>query len=210
LLKLKVVNILFGGFVLLAILTGCASKLVVETTVDVPETLVEEIPVDAAIYFPDATRNHEYVEASRDGKAWSITTGSSQVALLNQVFESMFASTSSVESVEDALAGYDLVIIPELQDMQFSLPGKTRLGFYEVWMQYEFTIKLPDGTSIAMFPVNGYGTAPTAFFLGNEEGILKAANTAFRELGAKLVVRFNGNTDIQKWLSSRKDKNEDS
>ncbi|TDF35131.1 hypothetical protein EYS14_22405 [Alteromonadaceae bacterium M269] len=194
----------------MASLTGCANKLVVETTVNVPKTLAEEIPADVAIYFPDTTRNHAYVEPSRDGKDWSITTGPSQVALLNQVFESMFASTSSVENIEDVLSEHDLVIIPELQDMQFSLPSKTHLGFYEVWMQYEFSIKLSDGTSIAMFPVNGYGTAPTAFLTSNDEGIQQAANTAFRELGAKLVVRFNDNIEIQKWLSSRKDQNEDS
>ncbi len=206
---MNVVNTFFNGFVLLVVLTGCASKLIVETIVDVPETLIEEIPADVAIYFPDTTRNHEYVEPSRDGKTWSITTGPSQVALLNQVFESMFTSTSAVEKVEDAVTGYDLVIIPELQDMQFSLPRKTRLGFYEVWMQYEFSVSLPDGTSIAMFPISGYGTAPTAFFAGDDEGILQAANTAFRELGAKLVVKFDNNTDIQKWLSSRVDNNED-
>lgn len=203
---MNVVKILFGGFVLLVVLTGCASKLVVETTVDVPETLAEEIPIDVAIFFPEATRNHEHVEASRDGKTWSITTGPSQVALLSQVFESMFTSTSAVEDIKDVSIAHDLVITPELQDMQFSLPSKTRLGFYEVWMQYEFSINLPDGKSIAMFPVNGYGTSQTLLFTGNDEGIRQAANAAFRELGAKLVVSFNNNADIQKWLSSQKDK----
>jgi hypothetical protein len=210
LFKLKVINILFGGFVLLVVLTGCASKLVVDTIVDVPDTLTEEIPADVAIYFPETTRNHEYIETSREGKAWSINTGPSQVALLNQVFESMFASTNSVENIDDALAEYDLIIVPELQDMQFSLPSKTRLGVYEVWMQYQFSVSLPDGTSIAMFPVNGYGTSATAAFTGNTEGIQQAANAAFRELGAKLVVRFNDNIDIQKWLLSQKGKHEDS
>ena len=72
-------------FLSLMLLGGCASSITLETSANVPEPLVQPYPLKAAIYFPEATRNHVYKADNRDGRNWSVSTGASQVALFSKL-----------------------------------------------------------------------------------------------------------------------------
>lgn len=185
------------------VLVGCASSGVkLETSANVPEPLINPYPFHAAIYFPEATRGHHYQQDDRDGKPWSVRTGASQTALFKQIAKSMFSATSVVKTLEEAKQDYDVVLIPRISDMQFAVPRETGLDHFEVWIEYEMLVTRPEGKAIAIIPFKGYGKSPKAFFTDDSKGLYEAASLAFRDLGAKFIVSFIQNPDIQKWRLS--------
>lgn len=187
---------------LVCLLSGCASSLVFETSSHIPQPLFEPLPVNAAVVFEQALREHVYLENSEDRQNWSISTGASQVKLFNEVFASLFASISSFETLNEVPLGFDLSIEPKLKDMQLALPQETRLNNYEVWLQYEILVYRADGSELTRMMINGYGQSPSDFFSKNESGLSDAAEKAFRDLGAKIFTQFSVNPDIKTWLSA--------
>lgn len=185
------------------LLSGCASSLVFETNSHIPTPLFEPLPIEAAVVFDQALREHVYLENSKDRQNWSISTGASQVKLFNEVFESLFSSVSSYESLDEIPSNVELSIEPRLKDIQFALPKETRLNNYEVWLQYEILVYSEDGNELTRMMINGYGQSPSDFFSRNESGLSDAAQKAFRDLGAKLFANFSANPDIKTWLSSK-------
>ena len=192
--------------VLLSGLSGCASKLMVETSVNVPVPLIQKLSLNVAIDYPEATRNHVYKNPDRDGTQWSIATGASQIQLIDHISQAMFSSVQTLSASaavnNDSATAFDLILVPALQDMQFSLPHKTGFEFYDAWVRYEITVKQPDGSVIATFPLTGYGNSAKHFFSTDKEGLRDASNLAFRDLGAKLILTFKQHPDIKRWLAA--------
>lgn len=190
-------------FVSVIILSGCARSLVLETSaVSVPAPLVQALPFSAAVYFPDATRQHKYEDASRHGLSWSVATGTSHVSLFNQILKPMFSSTNEITDLKNVASEHDVVLIPKVLDMQFALPQETHLGYYEVWISYELSVMQPQGNTIATIPFRGYGKSGKQFLGKDDEGLRNAANMAFRDLGAKFIVSFLQNPQINTWRLS--------
>ncbi|MCZ6803235.1 MAG: hypothetical protein O7D86_04690 [Proteobacteria bacterium] len=171
---------------------------------DVPVPLITQHPLDIAVFYEKELREHVYLENTEDRKNWSISTGASQLELFDQILSSLFKNINNITNLKTAsTSSYDAIIIPKLMEMQFALPIETQSELYEVWVKYDVYIQHLNGDVIATLPLTGYGKMQTALFKNEKEGLKTAANLAFRDVGAKLVIQFQSSPEIQQWLSSK-------
>ena len=188
----------------LFVLASCKQSFNLQTQSDVPVPLVTQLPLNMGVYYKDEFRNYVYTENSEDRQNWSIDSGSSQVALFDQVLPSMFANTTQVNGLDASVgSNVDAILVPQVEEMQFSLPRETRSEFYEAWIKYKIALHDNKGDIIAEWPVTGYGKSSTEFLKSRDKGMLAAVNSAFRDIGAKLSLNFTKVNPIRQWLASK-------
>lgn len=196
-------------FILCSILlTACGQSFIVETTLDIPQPVPSRLPLKIAVLYEPKFREHTYIENNEDRVNWSIKIGPSQVQLFDLILPAMFTSIEQIEQLSNTEGQhYDAVIIPEIVDIQFALPFETKSTIHEAWIKYAIHIQQTTGTEITTIHVIGYGKSPNKtsikFLLNEKEGLLYATNQAYRDLAAKIIVTFQSNTDIQRWLASK-------
>jgi hypothetical protein len=194
-------------FILCSILlTACGQSFIVETSLDVPQPVPSPLPLKMAVLYEPQLREYTYTENNEDRINWSIKIGPSQVQLFDLILPAMFTSIDHIEQSSNTEGqGYDAIIIPEIKDIQFALPFETKSTLHETWIKY--AIQQTNGIEITTMHVIGYGKSSNKtsikFMLNEKEGLLYATNQAFRDLAAKIIVTFQSNSDIQKWLVSK-------
>ena len=196
------VSILMAGLVL--VMTGCASSLTLETRLDVPVPLTTQMPLTVAVYYPDEFSNYAYTEDTEDRPSWSIQCGTSQVDLFDRVLSSMFANVVQVDGVSyQGSQPPDIILVPEVEDMQFALPQETRTDLYEAWIKYRILLYYPDGRRVGEWPIHGYGKTTTELMKGRDEGLNMAINSAFRDIGAKFTIGFGRSDPFRQWQADK-------
>lgn len=185
------------------ILTACNQGLVINTAADLPTPLTNQYPLNVAVIYDDTLREYVYSEDSEDRQNWNISIGSSQVDLFNKILPPLFKSIEVLNSTNTINSTYDAIISPKLIEIQFALPIETQIDLYEVWVKYDIAIQDSEGNIITTLPLSGYGKTPIKFFIQDEEGIATAANQAYRDAGAKLILAFESNPRIKQWLASK-------
>ena len=76
-------------------LAGCASAVVVES--DFPTPLVETLPLAVGLYYEPELKDFIHAEALPRSSTWTIDLGDANVAMLQPVYDAMFASTREIE-----------------------------------------------------------------------------------------------------------------
>ncbi len=184
-----------------ALTWGCVSSVVVLS--EFPTPLVEPLPVSVGILFDEELTNYVHVEDLPQRSAWTIDLGDANIAMLEPLFDAMFAETERVDSVPagESAAGLDGVLQPRLERFEFDVPIGERDQFVEVWMQYLLTLYEPDGSVVISWPVSGYGKAELT--RQREDSVRRAAIVAMREVGASISTRFADQPDVSYWLQER-------
>lgn len=200
----KVLTLLFC----LMLLTACEQSMILETSLDIPDPIETKMPLNMAIYYDPALREYTYTENNDDRMNWSISIGPSQIAIFDKVLPSMFSSIFTIQNMDEASNNnYDAIIIPELKDIQFALPVETKTEIHETWIKYIVRIQESNGKPITDLNLTGYGKSPPntsiEFLLDDREGLIISTNNAYRDLAAKIIVSFQSNPDIKRWLSSK-------
>ena len=188
----------------LLVLVGCTSSLTLEPKIEVPAPLTSPLPLQVGVHYPEAFRQHVYTENSADRENWTIKTGAAHVALFDRVLSSVFADLVHVE--ENPLQGHpalDVVVVPEIVDMQFALPQETRTDLYEVWIKYSVVFYDQDGRSMEEWPISGYGKTSVEMFKSRDDGLNGAMLSAFRDVGAKLTLGFANRPAIRQLLADK-------
>ena len=188
------------------LLTGCGgTKLVV--TGDFPDPLVDPIPLKMGTYFPEEFSNYEFVQErdKRGGAAISIDSGRSQVKLFQRVFGSYFQTVRALDGLpeDQVLDGLDGIIVPEVAQLQVSVPSETKTKVYEVWIKYNMNLYQPDGVKVLTWPVTAYGKTPKRFMKTREIALQQAFVVALRDAGAHFVSRFDRLPLVKEWLAAR-------
>lgn len=184
---------------LAALVTGCASSVVVET--DFPTPLVEPLPVRMGVIFPEELYNFIHSESIPQQSTWTIDLGDANIAMLEPLFNSMFAETLNVGDVpvgQAEMGRVDGVLRPVLEKFEFDVPIGERDEFVEVWMQYKLTLYKPTGEVVTEWPVSGYGKAELDG--KREAAVQRAAIVAMREVGAAISTQFAAQPDVNFWL----------
>ena len=184
-----------------AVMAGCSSAVVVESTFPTP--LVEPLPVRVGLIFDDELYDYIHSEAIPQRSTWTIDLGDANIAMLQPLLESMFMEATMVESVPLSganLGRLDGVVEPVLEKFEFDIPGE-RDEFVEVWMQYMITLYQPDGRIVVQWPVSGYGKYETGG--RREDAVERAAIVAMREVGATISTKFAEQPDVGYWLEER-------
>ncbi len=189
---------------ILFMLSACEQSLTLETKTDVPTPLALKLPLDMGVYYDDKFRNYIYEEDSEDRPKWAIKSGASQVQLFDRVLPSMFQSITHMDSISVApAANIDGILVPEVEEMQFSLPSETRSDLYEVWIKYRLKLLDSKDGVVAEWPVTGYGKSSTEFLKSRDKGLQAAINSAFRDAGAKFALTFAKIPAVQQWLAGK-------
>ena len=192
---------------LLTFTCGCSQSLALKVESEVPMPLISKIPINMGVYYDENFRNYTYRENTPDRENWSIESGSSQIALFNQILPSMFREVIEIDSMPAAgtVTGVKAVLVPSIEEMQFSLPQETRLDMYEAWIKYKIRLLDTNGNLISEWPLTAYGKTETAFMKNREQGLNGAMELALRDAGAKLALGFPEIVEVKDWLATHTD-----
>ncbi len=201
-------NRLIYAVSLLLILTACEQSMTLRVESEIPTPVVERMPVKIGVFYQDELRNYVSEENSDERPNWKIESGSSHVALFEQILSSMFQEVTEVTGTTTA-ATVDAVLAPRVAEMQFALPAETKTDFYEAWVKYDMELYNQDGSRIANWSVTGYGKSSTEFMKSRDKGLNAAVNQALRDAGAKLALGFPKVGEISVWLEQKDKKSAD-
>ena len=193
---------------LLLIMTACEQSMSLRVESEIPIPVIERMPVKMGVFYQDALRNYVNEENSDDRPNWKIESGSSHLALFEQILSSMFQEVTEVAGTT-ATATVDAVLAARVAEMQFALPAETKTDFYEAWVKYDMELHDPDGSRIANWSVTGYGKSSTEFMKSRDKGLNAAVNQALRDAGAKIALGFPMVAEISAWLEQKDQKSAD-
>ncbi|GAB1261363.1 hypothetical protein [Aurantivibrio plasticivorans] len=210
-LMIKVPNIarIASAALLYCLLSGCANTLLVEG--DFPDPLIEPIPINVGVHFSDDFESFQYTEESNDRDKWIIVLGDTQQHLFEIIFRGMFSSLHSIDSSppwestreRDFLKDIDIVLIPQVNEFQYTLPSETKINVYEVWIQYNIKAYTATGDLLADWILTAYGKTPDGFMQSSEGALNQAIVVALRDAGANLALNFKQVPELRAWLAER-------
>ncbi len=182
-------------------LAGCNQEVVVQTTF--PDPLVNEIELDAGVYYAEELKNYDYSEDLPGDVSWSFTLGEANVKMFNRALGALFQELVPVDQpggVGEPFDRVDLVVAPKVEAFEFSLPRQSRSDQYAVWIKYTIAILEPDGTLFTEWPVSAYGQADSRLFRGG--GAMEAAVVrAMRDAIANIVIGLPEEPNVKAALS---------
>ncbi|MCY3751443.1 MAG: hypothetical protein OXG54_08620 [Gammaproteobacteria bacterium] len=184
---------------LLLILAACEQSMSLRVDSEIPTPVIARMPVTMGVLYQDELRNYVYEENSDERPNWKIDSGSSHIALFEQILGSMFEQTKEVAGT-DSDATVDAVLAPSVAEMQFALPAETKSDFYEAWIKYDVELYNRDGSPIANWSVTGYGKSSTEFMKSRDKGLNAAVNQALRDAGARFALGFSRVEEVGAWL----------
>lgn len=195
----------FAKYALLAVATVLAAcSHTVSVDGQYPQPIGDAHPLTVGIYLSDDFRKFTYKENRDDRDEWNINTGRAQENLFETVLGSMFRETINLNQYPaDLPSDVDLVIVPEVRELQFTMPRETRVNIFEVWIKYDMHAYNPQGDAVAEWVITAYGKTPTAFLKTQEAALAQAINVALRDAGATLYTGFERVPEMQAFLASK-------
>ncbi len=186
------------------LLAGCGPAHVIVQG-DFPPPLIDPLPVKIGVWYDEPFSHHEFREEAKNPaeSSWIVQTGAAQLQMWNTLLDGMFADLTLVSAKpasEQPSTGVDAVLIPHVEQLQYSIPAQTNVKVYEIWMRYRFELVSPEGESIAEWSMPAYGKTPTAFLQSDEAAVNLAAIMALRDAGANFATSFQRVPAIQDWL----------
>jgi len=189
---------------LLIALLAAACSHTVQVSGTYPQPVGQQHPLTVGIYLSEEFRNFTYHEDSEDREEWNINTGRAQKNLFETVLGAMFTETISLSQYPQNLPGnIELVIVPEVRELQFTMPRETRVNIFEVWIKYDMHAYNQQGESVANWVITAYGKTPTAFLKSQEDALAQAINVALRDAGATLYTGFGTVPELQALLANK-------
>lgn len=193
-------KIILLALTLLAV--GCAHTVRVDG--EFPRPVGPQHPLTVGIFMSEEFRQYNYHEDSEDRDEWNISTGKAQKNLFETVLGSMFQETIPLSQFPQAVpSDVELVLVPEIRELQFTMPRETRVNIFEVWIKYDMHAYDPQGESVASWVITAYGKTPTAFLQSREEALAQAINVALRDAGATLYTGFVRVPELQALLANK-------
>ena len=169
--------------------------------------------------YTDEFANHEFFDEAvgRNESKWVVKTGEAQVEFWNTLLGGMFSKLIVLNNADDFRkhkGEVDAVLIPRVEELQYTIPLHTNIKVYEIWMRYGFRLAaiedihgakdgglhyLPDH-EISDFNLTAYGKTPTAFLQSDETAVNLAAVVALRDAGVNFVTSFARMPNIASWV----------
>lgn len=178
----------------LALLAACAPTKF-ETQSDIPQPLIEKIPIVIGVHMPLEFTSKVYEEKrAAGGGEYSIGLGKAQSAGFMRVLNAMFNRVVPVASPQDGAATDPEirgVLQPVLEDYAFVTPGDSGTQSYAASLRYTIRLYSPQGELTESWTFTGYGSQPASQFPGKgDEALAMATRLAMRDAGAKLAAEF--------------------
>lgn len=192
---------------LLGLAAGCGPATV-KVEGNFPAPLIEPLPLTMGIYYSEDFANHEFFEeAKRPGESsWLVSTGTAQVEMWDRLFTGLFTHLVQIENEPGtgrARPGLDGILIPHVEELQYTIPTHTNVKIYEIWLRYRFELVTSRGEPIAEWFMTSYGKTPTAFLQTDQEAVNLAAVMALRDAGANFSTNFTRVPALEGWLREK-------
>jgi len=180
------------------LVSACATR--VEVDGKFPAALTHKLPLRSVVVFNEAFASHRF--ESQVGPEVSVSVGQVQVELFTGLADNLFqysSTTTQMPSNPEA----DLILVPNVDDVQISMPNESQLKVFEVWIKYNLQVFKPTGEPIADWIMTAYGKTPTRFLKSNTQALQQASMVAMRDAGAHFITGFARVPEIQQWLRQR-------
>ncbi len=192
---------------MLSLLSACGPNEVVVQG-QFPTPLMSKLPLTIGVWYPEEFANHEFFDEAK-GRAesgWIVRTGEAQVSMWDTLFSGMFVGLvhmkgKPAEGQMNQLV--DAVLIPRVDELQYTIPAHTNVKVYEIWLRYGFDLVSVEGSPIAEWTMTAYGKTPTAFLQSDSAAVNLAAVVALRDAGANFAANFTRIPAVQGWLSEQ-------
>lgn len=208
-------NTCLSGIILsCSLLAACSSNLVISPPATFPEPLVEPLALRLGVHYPEEFKNYTYEQPvkqtnkkkkkkKKQRSKFSVAIGEAQTQLMRTVFGALFKSVKTVDAAALNVPSeeFDLLLVPEVLEFQFSTPRVTKVNVYEIWIKYQFSLQAADGEEIATWVVPVYGKTPTKFLKSKDDAVNLATLVALRDCGAAFVTGFSRVPEIRDWLA---------
>jgi hypothetical protein len=187
----------------LAVLAGCGGASVSVPPV-LPVPLVQKLPLTMGVHLSDQLLGYVHREKLEQSGEWTIDLGSAQSHMFGNLLTGMFEGVRPVPEPEAPGGEVDGVLVPSIQEVQFSTPDQTRTDYFEVWVRYRFQLHDRDGTLVGEWPMTAYGKANAGNYGMNSRGpaLQAAALSALRDAMAFFTVQFRTVPAVQSWLTA--------
>ena len=119
-----------------------------------------------------------------------------KVVMLNEIPREDRVAAVGEESV-------DAVLVPHVDELQYSIPRHTKINVFEIWLRYRFELYSPGGEKLADWTMTSYGKTPTAFMRSPEAAVNLAAIVALRDAGANFAMNFAQVPEVKLWMEDR-------
>ena len=180
----------------LALLLGCAQS--VEVRSDFPDPLVETLPLRLGLRYTAEFLDYRYTEDLPDDVTWSFSIGEANRKLFDRIFETLVREAVEI-GPEDPIDGFDAVIEPSVEALEFSLPRQSRSDQFAVWIRYQVRVLAPDGSLINELPITAYGQSDSRRFRG-DDSMRQATIRAMRDAAVSIIVGFPQDEKIRRAL----------
>lgn len=183
-----------------------ACQSTVTPTVNVPASLVEPLPVTAAVYYEDALRNHRVANDtpgySRLVSDSDILSGRASVQLFDRLFSSVFAKTVSLDDKSAARAHQehaDAIVEARIVYLRTHWYEQGLSLIESASVRYAVALSSTEGAQLRSWTVDGEGrSAQMTGFSSLEDAIA----LAMRDAGARLIVAIYKDPGIKRCLVS--------
>lgn len=193
-----------GWLIVLLLLAGCGGASVSVPPM-LPVPVVERIPLAIGVQLSDPLISYVHEEKLEGGGEWKIDLGSAQTIMFQNLLSGMFDTARVVAGPGGTGDDVDGVLVPTIEEVQFSTPEQTRSDYFEVWVKYKFELYGADGTLAGEWPLTAYGKANAGNYGMNsrEPALQAAAVAALRDAMAFFTVQFQTVPVVRSWLASQ-------
>jgi hypothetical protein len=188
--------------VFVAALCGCGGSQVVLPNTNIPEPLIDVLPMSVAARYPTDFDNFVHEEKVLGKEKWTINLGQSNRLLFTKLFGSMFSDFKVIDDNTDPKGlPIDAFIEPSIDAFEFSVPNQSQKDEFAVWIRYRLKIFDRAGVQVANWPIAAYGKSQASTF-GGDDALRRAAVLAMRDAAALIILQMNKSTGISELRGS--------
>ncbi len=213
--KFNMASVRVVGLLMLAgLITACGGAQV-QMQSSYPPPLVQPVPVHVGLLTDDAFANYQHTESIEGFGDWSVLVGSDQQHMFEQTMRGLFARFSQVSGIGQTAMGAELIIKPEVDTFEISIPGQSQTEFFEVRIVYQIQLLETQGQEVVNWTLSAYGRSDVRNFrslTGSNSGAALAAatRTALRDASALIARQLPLLPEMKTWLAERARRGESS
>lgn len=187
--RLPTIASMWSLALLTLLLSGCARDRHVTLSSAFPPPVMQQMKLAAGLRLSSEFRGYSHTETLADGRGrWTVPIGAASVDWISGLMRATF---TEVEIAERASTQVRLVMVPSIEDVQFSLPAQSGTDFYEAWIRYRVQLLGPQGQALADWPIAAYGKARDSAVTSATAGLGIAFNNAMRDATAALALQIH-------------------
>ena len=191
-----------GSILFVALLAGCGGAKV-EVSSQFPVPVVEKVPLPIGIHIDDALRNFTHTEILEGRGEWEIDLGPAQQPMFLSLLEGMFYGHRLVDDVGGDNEDVAAILVPSIEELQFSTPRQTRTEYFEVWIRYQFKFYDNQGMLLGEWPLTAYGKSHMQNHGTASSSLQAAALLACRDAMAFFTLQFRSEPTVKEWLANQ-------